>query len=212
MRIDKKSILISLVIGDGTILKDKRCKSCTLEIVHCEKQLDYLTYKVNLLTQLTGKKISIKKKIFPPVQIKTNKNITPERIGYRFSFTHDYYRVLRKWIYPEGKKKYSLKFLNKLNEQGLAIWYMDDGSLYLDKRGKEGAVNACQLELHTYANLEETNILCDYFLNTWNIRFSKRLKPNGLYTLRCRTKEARKFKQLVAPYIIESMYYKIDFE
>lgn len=50
-----------------------------------------------------------------------NNKILTDGFGFKFVSGHRYYRVLRKWLYPNDKKKLQKKYLNFLDAQGLAI-------------------------------------------------------------------------------------------
>lgn len=190
MKKETKAILIGLVLGDGHLNSNSGVQ---LEISHCEKQLPYLEYKQNLLhSMLGGKKPKIHKRL--------------NRQEYKISKGHRYFRILKKWIYKDKKKVFQLKFLNYLTPQAIALWWMDDGSLGHDAR-------AYSFKLYTYTNETETQVIIDYFKNTWSISFYKiRTKlRNGeeQFYLQCRTKEGKKFSDLIRPHVIPSMLYKI---
>jgi hypothetical protein len=44
--------------------------------------------------------------------------------------------VLRKWLYPNNKKKLDSKYIAYLDELGIAIWFMDEGTTYVSKSDK----------------------------------------------------------------------------
>ena len=48
-KLKEKDLLMGLVLGDGSIYKDKRYNSYELYIGHGEKQKDYLEWKLNIL-------------------------------------------------------------------------------------------------------------------------------------------------------------------
>ena len=135
----KKSFLISCVIGDGHIYKDKRSKSCTLEIGHSSKQEEYLAYKADLLKKYTGKKCEIKRRFIPPRIINPKYGMAKAIKVSRVFVTHKYFRVLRKWLYKNGTKNY-VDYVRYLDELGLAIWYMDDGSTWVEKSRLNGHI------------------------------------------------------------------------
>lgn len=115
MELRKKSILIALVIGGGSLIQQKRTingktyKNVTINIIHSYKQKDYIEWKAALCKRITGKKCKVSSKI------KQN------TLLYRFSCGHKYFRILRKWLYPNNKKTLNPKYLSYLDEQGLAI-------------------------------------------------------------------------------------------
>lgn len=205
MRKDKKSFLIACIIGDGYINTYKGSKTCGLEITHTESQLDYLKWKADKLHKYLGKKVEVKLKSKAVIKTYKNRPIKSSAC-YRLQVCHKYFRVLRKWLYPNGKKHYS-NYLKYLDNQGLAIWFMDDGSLYKEKDRPIVAT----IELYTHTDLEETLKMIDWFKTTHSIEFHLHKKTEDQYSMRCYTKNSWKFRELVKDYIHPCMQYKIDF-
>lgn len=198
----KKSILIALVLGNGCVqvVKDKGHPNSKLQgvlkILHLARQKVYLEYKAKLIHSVLGGKK-------PKVNL-SNNNVYPK---VYLSKSHRWFRYLRNWIYINGEKTYQTKILKHLTPEGLAIWYMDKGSLSLKKR--DGKIHSRELFLNTHVSKEENQVLIDYFLETWSIKFYQ-VKNKGSYRLGCGTKEAKKFIEIIKPHIIPSMVYKID--
>lgn len=145
------------------------------------------------------KAISDKKKIVNNKEIKNNGVL-------RFTCTDRYFRVLYKWLYPNGKKIIGSKYLDYLTPEGLAIWYMDDGSTYKDK----DRPNVFTCEIHTHTSKEETQYIIDYFKRKWDIEFHLHKKPHDQYTIRCYTVNAAKFISLIRPFVPDCMDYKVN--
>jgi hypothetical protein len=193
-RINRKSILIAMTLGDGYLRVEKKAG---ISITHGEKQLDYLLYKKELLESILNcKPITVQK-------VKPNKYNT---VCYRIDKGHKYFRILRKWIYLNGKKTFTRKILNYLTPLGIAIWYMDDGGLSAKKRN--GKIHAYELFLNTHLTKFENQVIINYFKERWNINFQQ-VKNKGSYRLRMSTKEIRNFMTLIKEYIHPSMVYKI---
>lgn len=209
MELRKKSILIALVIGDGCItqqtqvIKGKTYKYANFEVTHSYKQKEYIEWKANLCRSITGNKCNIKEKIVKE-RIIVEKS-TKELLAYRFTCSNKYFKILRKWLYPFGKKVLDVKYLNYLDNQGLAIWYMDDGSTYISKNGK----TCFTCEISTHVTEIEANKLIQFFKEKWNVTFSLHKKAENQYNIRCYTKEAYKFIQLIKSFVPECMAYKV---
>lgn len=209
MELRKKSILIALVLGDGCIckqtrqIKNKVYNYYNLEVGHSSTQSDYVEWKAELCRKLTGRKCNIREKIVPE-RVITGEKATKALIAKRFTCCHKYFRVLYKWLYPKGLKVLSPKYLNYLDLQGLAIWYMDDGSTYLDKRN-----NGISAEIYTHTPLEETKAIIEFFKEKWDIEFHLHKKPHDQWTVRCFGKNAIKFLNLIRPFVPQCMEYKV---
>lgn len=194
----KKAILIGMSIGDGYLSHQKSGNKyhSSIHITHSLAQKEFIIYKRNLLHSLIGGKL--------PQLRYFNNNGYP---GIKFSKGSKYFRVLRKWLYKENKKKISRFLLDKLTLEAIAIWYMDDGGLSAKK--KNGKIHAYELFLNTHESKENNQIIIDYFKETWDIQFHQ-VKNKGSYRLRIGTREIRRFLPLIEKFIIPSMKYKTE--
>lgn len=197
-----KSILVGLSIGDGSIKKhiNKKYNSTSYYIAftHGIKQYDYLQFKAKLVNKTLGGK--------------QNQVIVINNNGYdgcRYQKAHKDLKSIYDLLYYNGKKKITRKVLDCLDDEAIAYWYMDDGSLYAQKR--DGKIHAFSLVISTYCDTEEEiNEIIKYFMEVWDIKFN--IKRNkGKFSLTCNTKEIRKFLPIVTPYVskIPCMSYKI---
>lgn len=83
-----------------------------------------------------------------------------------------------------------------LTLEDFAILYMDDGSLTAKK--SNGIIHAYELVISLYCTKEE----CERFiekLNEYGLKFTLKFNKS-LYSIRCGTKSARKFIELIKPY------------
>lgn len=208
MELRKKSILIALCIGDGYITHQKQIRKSRiyqynyLEISHGQHQGEYIQWKADLCTSITGKKSTVRRKKYKAKKI-LGINVE-ESLGYTFTNTSPYFRVLRKWLYPNNKKKLSKKMLSYLDEQGLAIWYMDDGSTYVSKTDRTFTT-----EISTHISKEEALELIDLFKEKWNIQFHLHKRKENQYNIRAYSSNALKFIKLIEPFVPDCMAYKL---
>lgn len=190
------SVLTGMVLGDACLSKPKGNCVC-FKITHSTKQKEYLIHKRDVLQEIFEKHINIHD---------FNNNGYP---GCRIEFGNKYFRPLRKYIYPYGKKTITKKVLNRLDVHGIAYWYMDDGSIALHKGKTEGVYHSREIYLNTYVSYNEALIVKDFFYERYGIEFRIAL-DKGWYRHVCNTKNTKRFIHLVEPYIIPSMQYKID--
>ena len=128
---------------------------------------------------------------------------------YQFTTdTNDLTKYLINLFYPNDKKIIPKEALEQLTLEGIAWWYMDDGSMSIKKI--DGKPRGAEITLNTYLTAEENQTIIDFFQNQYNITW-KLNKSRGKYRLRMGKKEGKKFFALIEPYIIDSMKYKIDF-
>lgn len=210
MELRKKSLLIALVLGDGCIteqtktVKGRTYRYSNFEVIHSEKQKEYIEWKAEICRSITGRKCVIKEKPVPERTIASGKT-TPALMAYRFTCCHKYFRILRKWLYPNGKKKLDVKYLNYLTPEGLAIWYMDDGSTYISKKYE------CDFtcEISTHIPEEDAKALVEMFKTKWDIDFYLHKKAENQYNIRTYGKNSVKFINLIKPFVPNCMAYKV---
>ena len=200
---ESRNLLIALLLGDGTI-----SNNFVFKIAHCDKQKDYLEWKIKQLKDSgirnNGIKSYIKTKGFNagvPV-FYTQLNIVP------------FIKVLRRVVYKDKKVIGNRKLLNRLDERGIAIWFMDDGHINIRKTNNK--VHGFYIKISTCEPKEEVQVIIDYFKEVWNINFYMfhEGKKKDSYSLCCGTKEGLKFIDIVKPYVLQvpSMKYKVQFD
>lgn len=201
----QKGLLLALCLGDGCLRKPHpKTGAVQLEIGHSIQQLEYCKYKRDLVYSILGGKNP------PKIGIKNIKINNKEYTACRFTKTNDYFIALRKKLYPYGRKTITRELLNMLSEQGLAIWYMDNGSCYYKESEVDGHSICIDLRISTDCfTKEEHEIIVDYFREVWNINFYVFYsKSRDVYCIRANKQAAIKFINLIKPYVIPEMQYK----
>lgn len=107
---------------------------------------------------------------------------------------------LRGIFYSKNKKIITTKLLNRLKPLGLAVWFMDDGTLNLRSGG----------DISTDCFTKEENVLIQkYFLNKGiDCKIFKR--NSGTYKIVFNKEGFNKLVDIIRPHIHKSMFYKID--
>jgi recombination protein RecA len=187
-----KQFIIGSVLGDGCISKtDKASFQSKITFGHCEKQLPYLTWKNNLLKQYALNATKIGKYTYMSIRYKSGECTT-------FTFkskSHPYFSNLRTLFYPNGIKNIKQDLIKEMDALGLAIWFMDDGCI-------------CKRSYQIYTNsftLEEVEFLQDVLKNNFNINST--IDKNRVIYIRTDSKEL--FKEIIKPYIVPCMLYKL---
>lgn len=167
---EKRELIISCIIGDGHLSNENHlCKNYPRMIIgHGEQQLDYLLWKTNLLnsTDLFASKVSPSRWI--------NKKGDKSFIQYRCNWSNcKLLRIYRKWMYRGNKKtiRQILKYLS--SPLSLAIWFMDDGSVFKRKRKhKDGSLYflkpSLKLCTHNF-NYSDNNLILQWMKITFGI-------------------------------------------
>ena len=186
---DQLQVIYGSYLGDGhiSITKMNRYR---LRIIHCEKQKEYCEWK--------AKMFGIKE-----MNIIENNGYSQKR-AYQFN-TKIF--DLEDEI-PKDTKKVPNWLLDKIDERGIAVWYMDDGSINRVKL-KDGSIS-------NYISIHSNNF--DYDIQE---KFVKKFSDYGIicsihktkekyYYLRFNKEYTIKLLELISPYIPESMNYKIN--
>ena len=192
MKIQKKerNLLIAMTLGDGYIGKDG-IFSC----LHSSKQKEYIEWKHGLIESISK-----------PIVSKNNNGFD----AYIFkSKALTFLKVLRRVLYPNNKKTLNRKILNRVDLQGLAIWWMDDGTKGVKYNKDKTKIKACVYRLCLCSTKEQCQLVIDWLFETYNIKFGITKEKNN-YSITCGTREGRKFSDLIRPYVIPSMLYKIS--
>ena len=183
---DEFQVLYGTILGDANLnhMSTNVCGS----MAHCVRQKEFIEFKHQMLQRFTS-------------DIREKKSI-----DYRFKNPeyYSYYMYIKSSkalndLYPKvykNKVKYINKeLLYKLTGLGIATWYMDDGS-----NGHYGYI----LCTNSFSK-EDLQLIQNFFKEKYDINTTIR-KDNTIYI---KADSKQKFKNLVSPYIIESMKYKL---
>ena len=101
-------------------------------------------------------------------------------------------------LYSTGKKEVCLDFLRNFTIKSLAYLYMDDG--YADQ-------NTAYICTDNFSD-ESKRILVEYIKSKFGLHFSI-VNHGKYYRLRLSQYDFPRFKELIEPYMIESLKYKL---
>lgn len=182
----------------GTLCGDCGRKANRLYCGHSIKQKEWFNYKKERFENIFGDKFDTY-----TYDVKFNTSVMQFT-----THTTELTKYLVNLFYPNGKKVICKEALEQLTLEGIAWWYMDDGSMSIKKI--DGKPRGAEITLNTYLTAEENQVIIDFFQSQFGITW-KLNKSKGKYRLRMGKKEAMKFFPMIEQYIIPSMRYKIDF-
>jgi len=208
---EARGAIIGMVFGDAYVNVRTRLnggkykyESSEMRVLHSIAQKDYCEHKAALVKKYLG----------------GNFNVTIQKNGKggkflaaSFSASNKYFKLIKKWTYPNGKKTFTKFALDFLTDEGLALWYMDDGSCrrYINK---DGYVSSVTTSIATMCTKEEVDTIIEWFKDRhkiiWKPRFDKRCVPEQSWYIECNSENSRLFAHIVQPYIIDSMMYKLS--
>ena len=180
----ERSIIIGSLLGDGYMRIMPGRADAFLEINHSIKAKEYVDYKFEKLKRICNG---------APKERTTNEG----RVAYRF-FTKQSKELsnLYKMFY-KNRHKIIPKDL-ELDPISIAIWYMDDGS---KSRERDVYLNTQQFSL-----LDQKKLLdC---LRKFGIK-ARLNKDKKYHRIRILKENIREFMDIIKPYIIPSMQYKL---
>lgn len=202
---DFKGAVIGMIMGDGCIPRlQQKAKNHYMELGHSAKQKDYLLKKVEALKWLTDVRVyECTKKDNRP----DKKNLLCVRA---FTRTHPFYTKLYHRFYHDYRKTIDDHLMKLLTPMGLAFLYQDDGCLSWHE-------NAMAVRMFPYMMGSKIELEC---ITRWIAkRFGLEFRANGAGTskksgqpywqLRLRMKDRQKFFDLIDPYVVPSMRYKV---
>ena len=199
----KNSIIYACAIGDGCV-RLRKSGLAFLQITHGLKQAEYLKWKIELLKNaLNQKELKIHYCNGKDYYI-GSKLYTGKKAYVWTKFTKKWTKVYR-FLYKNGHKRINRYCLNRLDARGLAIWYMDDGSLNNQKI----------INLNTYTKDYSEHVgIKKWFKEKWNIDVKIIFRPerNNAYYIWINNTNSKKLINIIAPYVLEipDMVYKID--
>jgi len=190
-------IVRGTLLGDASLENHKSTKSPRLSVEHGIKQKDYTEWLFNELSPFPTK---LTTRIIQPREIKGVMVKEPkEAIRFRTS-CHPDLTPIHKEYYPDGKKNFSRELLDKIDDLGLAVWYMDDGV----------SCHRKSLEICTgIMPIETQQNISNWFLERWGIESRIRYTENGGYRIKFIREHAVKLATIINPHIHPSMAYKI---
>lgn len=189
---DFNCAVIGMLLGDGCLNRFRLTKGpegkskkgplwnrTELRIMHKAAHREYLDWKIELIkAYIDGFSIYDKKKVIDD----------KEYFGYDAYIKHrKNFHYLYRNFYVGGKlstnnkisgavKVVKKSILNRINDLSVAIWFMDDGSLYEYKRGN---VIKRDLSIHTDCFTHtECELIRDFYLDKYSIDFN--IHKNGM--------------------------------
>ncbi len=197
---EQKKLLIALLIGDGTI-----SSNYVFKLSHSVEQREYLEWKVQLLNKYGIKNNGIKEYIS---SCGYNKG---KEVLYSQMSLHSTIKALRRSVYTP-KKSFTRNLLNWLDEQGLAIWFMDDGFININESEQRHGSVQRNIRISTCVDEETCTMIIQYFKEKWGIEFRPFLEKSKLFSIATKTnKDSDKFIEIIKPYVeqVPSLLYKI---
>lgn len=195
----ERNLVLGTLLGDGSLRKRKSLLGLSgLLVSHSIQQEELVDWKFNILKRFVRKK---PKECANPGYKKTSR---VKR--FRTIHTEEFGEIYR-MIYGTGKKKITESYLSTITHPiALAVWYMDDGSCSKKQY-------SCNISTESFLR-DEVQILADWLKAKWGICGAKpyayKKKDKEYIRLSLNAKARDQFFEIIRPYIIPSMEYKLS--
>ena len=206
----QKDLLIGTLLGDGNLQTQSGGSTWRYRAIHAEASIQYLQHKYQVLENLCGS---------PP---KRHENVDPrtKNANPRWmlsTYTQPCLRYYANLFYhfddtqaAKGKKVSRNKFVKHvppkieklLTPRAIAYWYMDDGSIKW-----AGESNA--MRISTEGFIKSDVVRLRNALRKFNIEASFEVKRTS-YNLYIKEEDSGTFRELIRPYLIDCMRYKVS--
>jgi len=191
----QKQVLFGCVLGDGYLNKTTN-KNSTFEFNHSLKQEEYVNYKFNYFNNFPGRTFYFDRK---PHKV-TNK-VYKTYTGVLY--TNKAFNFFKEAFYNNVvKKRIPIELLDEFyTPLAMAIHYCDDGSFHLTNKNGGGTISiaTCSFER------EELELFKEFLHRKYGLETTV-TKSNRIYI---KASSSNNFMNLIRPYIIESMQYKL---
>ena len=184
-----------MTLGDGSITIPKKGVNGFFQVTHSELHSDYIEMKASILQNITS--------------VKVGKYYHSGQDGYNWQLwtkCHPAYTKLRHSIYLDKRKVLSEHAIKLINPFCLAVLYQDDGR-WNESKSTLSIVKPLFSELELLALAKA---IVDKFGIIFRVRRGSRLKDGTIgYELGLRMKDVDTFFDLIGPYVVPSMSYKV---
>jgi len=188
----QRAIIVGTLLGDGCL--ERNGTNVRLRLEHSIKQKQYLLWKYKELQELiTGQPMKIhafhKKQQCFYDSLRT------------CTFSNDTFESYWNVFYPNAKKVLPSNISELLTDPlSVAVWFMDDGY-------KRNDCNAFRLSTESFQKSEQQK-LCEVLKQNFDIE-STLHKKGRWWNIYIPCKSSKRFVEIVRPYIIPSLMYKI---
>jgi hypothetical protein len=189
--------VIGLLLGDVSLQSQNDSKTHRLKFEWGDKNKEYayhiyILFKEWILTE-------------PKKRIRINKNGNEVITWWFQTFSHEAFNSLAKLFLSTQKKSIPKDLIkNNLTPRGLTYWFMDDGGKldYTKNKGKGIVFNT-----HSFSE-EEVKQMCIELKEKFNLNSKMKINKNKPIIM-ISGRDYEKFLNLIDPFIISSMRYKL---
>jgi len=189
---EQRDVLVGLLLGDGHLETQNGGKTYRLKIEYAIKNGDYCRHVYEIFREW----------VLTPPRERVVKSGEHQSVNLVFStVSHGAFRFYAQQFYKDGKKVVPSMIKRLLKAQGLAYWFMDDGSVKSDQ--SKGVI------LNTQGfSRQEVERLIDVLKSTFELDAWERRQKEG-YQIYISGYSLEKLLDQINKWIHPSMRYKI---
>lgn len=195
-----KGFLTGLLIGDGSIDKGVTKRAFSIKSIN----RTFIEKIQSEIESCTNFKCHVK---YTPAHFSAGCN---HKESWEFKIeAHPYFNKIYHKFYDDFRHRRITKYIPKyITAYGIATWFMSDGYICLvGKNNKNIRSRRIDFSTDRYSKLEVEN-LQKMMIRKFNIKCSI-IKRKDYYRLRVLRESYQDFLNLIFPYLVPSMYYKI---
>ena len=202
----QKDLLVGTLLGDANLQTSNQGQTWRYRTIHKAEHKPYLDHKYNLMKELAGSS-PMENTVFDSRTNKTYKR------WYFTTRVDDSFRYYGNAFYTWNPKTQSMEkdvpkhIQQMLTPRVIAYWYMDDGAIKW--LGHSNSMRICTESF----SLDGIHRLQKAFQSSYNIKttLSRKTLKNHWVGYRISIPEASStdFRELIRPYLIECMKYKV---
>lgn len=191
---EQKEFIVGCTLGDGSVICSGRRVNSYFKVSHCEKQKDYLLWKKVILGNLVN-------------NITRYEDKRKNSVMYSFhTITHHEMNFFQKLFYENNKKVVRNDIGLHLTSLGLAVWFMDNGTLMHNQVNYRFSTDGfTRDENHMLSNIMKAN----FDLNVKVCEYERQNKK--YYYLSLNKRNAMNMTEIILPHMVDCMKYKIMF-
>lgn len=206
----QKDLLFGSLLGDGHLSPNQNGTEFRYRINHCAKDVKYIYQKFDILGDIVES---------PPTyyELPEDKRTNKSYKRYFFNTIHTpalrfywgmFYRKVKKEDGSVGFTKVvptKEQIIANLTPQAMAWWFMDDGSA-------KDPFKTTAMRISTDGfPLEQQNRLCNAIQERYDLKIyaQTKNKKKGIYNIYIPAPSAEKFVNIIKPFVIDTMHYKI---
>jgi DNA-binding transcriptional regulator WhiA len=189
----QRELVVGKLLGDAHLEAQKNGRTYRLVVEHSLKQKAYVDWLYNEFKEWVLTK--------PKIKIQTVGGKQYQKYYFR-TVSSGAFRFYHHQFYPKGKKVVPPQLYKWLTPLGLAVWFMDDGSI------KSNHHRARILNTQGFTKKEVTD-LTKILQQTFQLKAQLRKQREG-YQVYLLAETIDIFARIIRPHIISSMRYKLE--